>query len=96
MLHVEAEVLPVSDRCSVADFPGWPLSLPSKVQIKKCEKCSREFCSTVNYRRHIRIHRRSLNIDKVRITQTEFAVSPFCVLLSSKSWCAFINVVRSS
>lgn len=31
----------------------------------KCEKCSREFCSTINYRRHIRVHRRSLNIDKV-------------------------------
>ncbi|XP_031502244.1 uncharacterized protein LOC116265641 isoform X1 [Nymphaea colorata] len=45
-------------------FPGWPLSLPSKVQMQKCEKCSREFCSTINYRRHIRIHRRSLNIDK--------------------------------
>ncbi|CAN6462299.1 unnamed protein product [Victoria cruziana] len=54
------------------DFPGWPLSLPSKVQIQKCEKCSREFCSTVNYRRHIRIHRRSLNIDKDSLKNRDY------------------------
>ncbi|WOK94873.1 hypothetical protein Cni_G03578 [Canna indica] len=45
-------------------LPGWPLLSPPKVQMQKCEKCSREFCSTVNYRRHILVHRRSLNIDK--------------------------------
>ncbi|KAJ0966665.1 hypothetical protein J5N97_023582 [Dioscorea zingiberensis] len=45
-------------------LPGWPLLSPSKVQLQKCDKCSREFCSTINYRRHIRVHRRSLNIDK--------------------------------
>ncbi|KAJ4954624.1 hypothetical protein NE237_011407 [Protea cynaroides] len=45
-------------------LPGWPLLSPSKVQMQKCEKCSREFCSPINYRRHIRVHRRSLNIDK--------------------------------
>ncbi|CAA2960018.1 uncharacterized protein LOC111396678 isoform X1 [Olea europaea subsp. europaea] len=32
--------------------------------MKKCEKCSREFCSPVNYRRHIRVHRRPLNVNK--------------------------------
>ncbi|CAA7390879.1 unnamed protein product [Spirodela intermedia] len=47
-------------------LPGWPLlSSTSKVQLQKCEKCSREFCSQINYRRHIRVHRRSLNADKV-------------------------------
>ncbi|XP_073305313.1 uncharacterized protein [Primulina huaijiensis] len=46
------------------DLPGWPLLTPVKVQMQKCEKCSREFCSSVNYRRHIRVHRRSLNVDK--------------------------------
>ncbi|XP_042491552.1 uncharacterized protein LOC122071282 isoform X2 [Macadamia integrifolia] len=46
------------------DLPGWPLLSPSKVPMQKCEKCSREFCSPINYRRHIRVHRRSLNIDK--------------------------------
>ncbi|XP_039134762.1 uncharacterized protein LOC120272086 isoform X2 [Dioscorea cayenensis subsp. rotundata] len=45
-------------------LPGWPLLSPSKVQMQKCDKCSQEFCSTINYRRHIRVHRRSLNIDK--------------------------------
>ncbi|PIN25076.1 hypothetical protein CDL12_02193 [Handroanthus impetiginosus] len=46
------------------DLPGWPLLTPLKVQMQKCEKCSREFCSPVNYRRHVRVHRRSLNVDK--------------------------------
>ena len=49
----------------MTDLPGWPLLSPSKVQMQKCDKCSREFCSTINYRRHIRVHRKSLNIDKV-------------------------------
>ncbi|KAI3458133.1 hypothetical protein Pfo_014796 [Paulownia fortunei] len=46
------------------DLPGWPLLTPVKVQMQKCEKCSREFCSPINYRRHIRVHRRSLNVNK--------------------------------
>lgn len=46
------------------DLPGWPLLSPLKVQMQKCEKCSKEFCSPINYRRHIRVHRRTLNIDK--------------------------------
>ncbi|CAI9778628.1 unnamed protein product [Fraxinus pennsylvanica] len=46
------------------DLPGWPLLTPLKVQMQKCEKCSREFFSLINYRRHIRVHRRSLNVDK--------------------------------
>ncbi|XP_049369447.1 uncharacterized protein LOC125834335 isoform X2 [Solanum verrucosum] len=32
--------------------------------MQKCEKCSREFCSPINHRRHIRLHRRSSNSDK--------------------------------
>ncbi|XP_047322216.1 uncharacterized protein LOC124926095 [Impatiens glandulifera] len=46
------------------DLPGWPLLSPMKIQMQKCEKCSREFCSQLNYRRHIRVHRRSLRVDK--------------------------------
>ncbi|XP_022878923.1 uncharacterized protein LOC111396678 isoform X2 [Olea europaea var. sylvestris] len=46
------------------DLPGWPLLTSLKVTIKKCKKCSREFCSPVNYRRHIRVHLRSLNVNK--------------------------------
>ncbi|VVA92648.1 unnamed protein product [Arabis nemorensis] len=38
--------------------PGWPLLTPLKIQMQKCEKCTREFCSPVNYRRHNRMHRR--------------------------------------
>ncbi|KAF6140664.1 hypothetical protein GIB67_013957 [Kingdonia uniflora] len=46
------------------DLPGWPLLSPPKVQMQKCDKCIREFCSPINYRRHKRLHRRSLNNDK--------------------------------
>ncbi|KAF9613947.1 hypothetical protein IFM89_013482 [Coptis chinensis] len=45
-------------------LPGWPLMYPPKAPMKKCDKCTREFCSAINYRRHIRVHRRSLNLDK--------------------------------
>lgn len=41
---------------------GWPMLTPAKYQ--KCEKCSREFYSPINYRRHMRLHRRALNFDK--------------------------------
>ncbi|CAN6210125.1 unnamed protein product [Urochloa humidicola] len=45
-------------------LPGWPLFSPPKVQLDKCTKCSREFCSSINFRRHTRAHRRTLNVDK--------------------------------
>ncbi|KAG8057799.1 hypothetical protein GUJ93_ZPchr0002g26734 [Zizania palustris] len=41
-------------RRSGQDLPGWPLFSPLKLQLQKCSKCFREFCSTINYRRHIR------------------------------------------
>ncbi|XP_022724349.1 uncharacterized protein LOC111281037 isoform X2 [Durio zibethinus] len=46
------------------DIPGWPLLTPLKVQMQKCDKCSREFCSPINYRRHIRVHHRLKKLDK--------------------------------
>ncbi|XP_049411476.1 uncharacterized protein LOC125874604 isoform X1 [Solanum stenotomum] len=46
------------------DITGWSLSNPSNLKMQKCEKCSREFCSPINHRRHIRLHRRSSNSDK--------------------------------
>ncbi|BAF25898.1 uncharacterized protein [Oryza sativa Japonica Group] len=48
----------------VADLPGWPLFSPPKLQLQKCTKCPREFCSSINYRRHTRVHRRTLQIEK--------------------------------
>ncbi|XP_058083878.1 uncharacterized protein LOC131231639 isoform X2 [Magnolia sinica] len=47
---------------SKAGLPGWPLLSPPKVQ--KCDKCFREFCSSINYKRHICVHRQSLNINE--------------------------------
>ncbi|XP_038686010.1 uncharacterized protein LOC119985723 isoform X2 [Tripterygium wilfordii] len=32
--------------------------------MQKCDKCSREFCSPINYRRHIRVHHRLKKLDK--------------------------------
>lgn len=49
----------------LADLPGWPLLTPLKVQMQKCDKCAREFCSPINYRRHIRVHHRLKKLDKV-------------------------------
>ncbi|XP_027364159.1 uncharacterized protein LOC113871317 isoform X2 [Abrus precatorius] len=46
------------------DQQGWPLLSPVKVQLQKCDKCSREFCSPINYRRHIRVHHRLKKLDK--------------------------------
>ncbi|KAK3220681.1 hypothetical protein Dsin_014651 [Dipteronia sinensis] len=46
------------------ELPGWPLLTPLKVQMQKCDKCSREFCSTINYRRHIRVQHRLKKLDK--------------------------------
>ncbi|KOM55111.1 hypothetical protein LR48_Vigan10g100300 [Vigna angularis] len=49
---------------SVHIFGGWPLLSPLNVQLHKCDKCSREFCSPMNYRRHIRVDHRKKNLDK--------------------------------
>ncbi|CAM0885068.1 unnamed protein product [Alopecurus aequalis] len=45
-------------------LPGWPLFSPPKMQLTKCAKCPREFCSSVALRRHSRVHRRALKLDK--------------------------------
>ncbi|TKY45210.1 hypothetical protein E2542_SST31497 [Spatholobus suberectus] len=49
---------------SFSEFPGWPLLSHLKVQLQKCDKCSREFCSPINYRRHVRVHHRLKKLDK--------------------------------
>ncbi|GMH19648.1 hypothetical protein Nepgr_021489 [Nepenthes gracilis] len=64
------------------EIPGWPLLSPVKVQMQKCDKCSREFCSTINYRRHIRLHRRSLNLDKDSTTKNRDYLQAFWDMLS--------------
>lgn len=45
------------------ELRGWPFS-SLKVQMQKCDKCSREFCSPINYRRHIRAQHRLKKLDK--------------------------------
>ncbi|XP_057424358.1 uncharacterized protein LOC130717959 [Lotus japonicus] len=52
--------------------PIWPLlSVVTKVQLRKCEKCSREFCSPINYRRHLRIDHRLKKLDKDSINNRD-------------------------
>ncbi|XP_030532958.1 uncharacterized protein LOC115742672 isoform X1 [Rhodamnia argentea] len=46
------------------DLPGWPLLSPLKIPMQKCDKCNREFFSSINYRRHIRVHHRLRKLDK--------------------------------
>ncbi|KAL5069847.1 hypothetical protein RYX36_020734 [Vicia faba] len=46
------------------EIPGWPVFSPAKVQILKCDKCTKEFCSPINYRRHKRVHHRLKKLDK--------------------------------
>ncbi|GAB2294022.1 hypothetical protein Dimus_028238 [Dionaea muscipula] len=65
------------------DVPGWPLLSPVKVQMQKCDKCSREFCSTINHRRHTRLHRRSLNLDKDSAAKTRDCLQIYWEKLST-------------
>ncbi|KAE9618289.1 putative transcription factor C2H2 family [Lupinus albus] len=46
------------------ELPGLPFFSPVKIRLQKCDKCSREFCSPINYRRHIRVHHRLKKHDK--------------------------------
>ncbi|XP_073393006.1 uncharacterized protein [Physcomitrium patens] len=59
------------------DSPGCSLLPPSKVQLQKCEKCSREFFSPFNHRRHTRTHRRISQIEKEDLTVKRKNVAAF-------------------
>ncbi|KAH8952914.1 hypothetical protein BDL97_09G109300 [Sphagnum fallax] len=61
----------------LTDLPGWPLLSPSKVQLQKCDKCSREFCSPFNYRRHTRMHRRISPLDKEDLNMKRKHITEF-------------------
>ncbi|KAL6541567.1 hypothetical protein OROGR_011053 [Orobanche gracilis] len=93
------------------DLPYWSIIAPVKVPMQKCEKCSREFCSPVNYRRHIRVHRRSLNVnkechrnrdllaafwDKISLEQAKEVVSFDNVMLKEISGSSVIKALASS
>lgn len=60
----EAMVAFAQAAAKATDLHGWPL-MSNKVQLQKCDKCSLEFYSPLNQRRHMRAtHRRPLNVDK--------------------------------
>ncbi|KAI5057117.1 hypothetical protein GOP47_0027132 [Adiantum capillus-veneris] len=64
------------------DLPGWPL-MSNKMQTHKCEKCSQEFCSPLNQRRHMRAtHRRPLNGDKEDLKKKREQIAAFWDKLS--------------
>lgn len=62
-------------------LPGWPLLSP-KVQMLRCEKCSQEFCSSLNHRRHTRMHRRRLNMEKEDLRKERANIAAFWDKLS--------------
>ncbi|KAH9611079.1 hypothetical protein KSS87_018982 [Heliosperma pusillum] len=59
------------------EMPGWSLLSPMNIQMQKCDKCSREFCSSISYRRHLRLHRRKLNVDKDSATKISGLLEAF-------------------
>ncbi|KAK4766576.1 hypothetical protein SAY87_008218 [Trapa incisa] len=60
--HLTGHLLPTA----FADLPGWPLLSPVKVQLQKCDKCSRKFFSSIKYRRHIRLKKLDKDTGKSR------------------------------
>ncbi|CAK8532627.1 unnamed protein product [Lathyrus sativus] len=58
------QLIPFLHAFDPQEYPGWPLLYPLKVPTDKCEKCSQEFCSTLNYRRHLPVHHRFKKLDK--------------------------------
>ncbi|KAH7331059.1 hypothetical protein KP509_20G013800 [Ceratopteris richardii] len=59
------------------DLPSWQL-MSNKTQMHKCEKCSLEFCSPFNLRRHMRaMHRRPLNGDKEDLRKKREQIAAF-------------------
>eukprot|EP00250_Pteridium_aquilinum_P017941 c23854_g1_i1 orf=261-1223(+) len=78
------------------DLPGWPL-MSSKMQMHKCEKCSQEFCSPLNQRRHMRaIHRRPLNGDKEDLKKKREQIAAFWDKLSSEEACEIVSAKNLS
>ncbi|KAL2612855.1 hypothetical protein R1flu_024547 [Riccia fluitans] len=72
------------------DLPGWPLLSPSKIALTKCDKCSREFCSSLNYRRHVRLHRKSLS-EKKDLTKERSKVAEFWDKLTPEQASVIVN-----
>ncbi|KAL3680243.1 hypothetical protein R1sor_023199 [Riccia sorocarpa] len=73
-----------------SDLPGWPLLSPSKIALTKCDKCSREFCSSLNYRRHVRVHRKSLT-EKKDLTKERSKVAEFWDKLTPEQASVIVN-----
>ncbi|KAF5451207.1 hypothetical protein F2P56_031486 [Juglans regia] len=56
------------------ELQGWPF--PSlKVQMQNCDKCSREFCSPINYKRHICVHHRLKKLAKLYLEEAKEVLS---------------------
>ena len=64
------EISSISYQFVFTDLPRCPLL--SKVQMIKCEKCSRDLCSRLNHRRHIQVQHGLLNFEKVFFAELIF------------------------
>ncbi|KAK1267650.1 Signal peptide peptidase-like 4 [Acorus gramineus] len=76
-------------------LPGWPFLSSPKVQMQKCEKCSREFCSPINYRRHVLMHRRSPKINKLSLEEAREILSFKDVKLEDIAGSSIIKALES-
>eukprot|EP00250_Pteridium_aquilinum_P014472 c22014_g1_i1 orf=726-3524(-) len=73
------------------DIPGWPL-MSSKLTTHKCEKCSQEFSSPLNQRRHMQAtHRRPLNGDKEDLKNKKEQIAIFWDKLTVEDACEIVS-----
>ncbi|KAH9551258.1 hypothetical protein CY35_09G005900 [Sphagnum magellanicum] len=62
---------------AMAVFAQAAAAAKATVQLQKCDKCSREFCSPFNYRRHTRMHRRISPLDKEDLNMKRKHITEF-------------------
>ncbi|PIN25073.1 hypothetical protein CDL12_02190 [Handroanthus impetiginosus] len=65
-------------------------------EYPKCEKCSRVFCSPINFRRHLRVHRGSLNVEKLSLEQVKEILAFDDVMLKEIPGSSVLNCLASS
>ncbi|XP_041998951.1 uncharacterized protein LOC121748572 isoform X2 [Salvia splendens] len=83
------------------DLPSWPLLTPVKVQMQRCKKCSREFCSPINYRRHIREWHKNRDLlavfwDKLSLERAKEIVSFNDIILKDIPGSSVVKALASS
>ncbi|KAL3755747.1 hypothetical protein ACJRO7_002750 [Eucalyptus globulus] len=73
------------------DLPGWPLKIP----MQRCDKCHREFFSSINYKRHVRVHHRLRKLDKDSSKNRDL-LGPFWDKLSAEEAKEIVSLKNST